>query len=407
MLGVVIVSTGLWSPSNTKPVAAASNVQFVAKQSQFKDINFHYASEAIHWAKKKGIVDGYADGRFGPNDNVTEGQFAKMISEYFGLQDSGGKLMNKTGGAVWTDAYYNKLAGYGVPLNGYYDNGIRNQTVKRGTVAQSLAYLSGYQMNLTESINYLLDNKITVGQNSAYENDLLKYFGSSNDLTRAQVVTFLYRIDGNGLSKLGTNASVTFSNDSGFSLNKRANAGKNIIDSSLKKGNTVDGSNDVIKLPVEPSIPTADPEPVVDYNGYKLPFIKNADPRYMDKETIDYFHDRLGSANVKNLFSGKGFEVVSAYTDSLAKSLVLISKDGNVIVYSIGTVEDILSYKIGDADSALGILNYVYGYNFKESDLPSDQRVVQLNYKLKVQISEVYKGGTFYFEKWRDDYIQN
>ena len=42
-----------------------------------------YAS-AVAWAAEKGIVSGYGDGRFGPNDLITREQLAIMLWRYAG-----------------------------------------------------------------------------------------------------------------------------------------------------------------------------------------------------------------------------------------------------------------------------------------------------------------------------------
>jgi len=34
------------------------------------------------WAEENGIVDGYGDGNFGPNDNITREQLAKFMYNY-------------------------------------------------------------------------------------------------------------------------------------------------------------------------------------------------------------------------------------------------------------------------------------------------------------------------------------
>ena len=57
----------------------------VAQQvvGQFKDVTkSHYAYDAINWAKSEGIITGYPDGTFKPNESITEGQFAKMLAEF-------------------------------------------------------------------------------------------------------------------------------------------------------------------------------------------------------------------------------------------------------------------------------------------------------------------------------------
>ena len=41
-----------------------------------------YYYNAVRWASSAGVVSGYADGRFGPNDNVTREQLAVMLANY-------------------------------------------------------------------------------------------------------------------------------------------------------------------------------------------------------------------------------------------------------------------------------------------------------------------------------------
>lgn len=41
-------------------------------------------SEAVAWAAEQGIVSGYGNGLFGPNDNITREQLAVMLWRYAG-----------------------------------------------------------------------------------------------------------------------------------------------------------------------------------------------------------------------------------------------------------------------------------------------------------------------------------
>ena len=93
------------------------------------------------------------------------------------------------------DTYYDSLAAYSVPLNGYFDNALRNKPVKRGVVASAIGNLTGNANSLADSINFMIGEGITTGQNPQFEGkDLNKFFGSNNNLTRAQVAAFLYRM---------------------------------------------------------------------------------------------------------------------------------------------------------------------------------------------------------------------
>lgn len=238
-LAGVLLTASLCSPFvGQNHVEAASDINFttIAANQFFKDVDEdNYAYDAIIWAKNKGIVSGYENGNFGPNDNVTEAQFAKMVTQFFNLPSATETLKKKTPKEHWADDSYNRLAAIGVPLFGYIDNDLRNKPVKRGTVAIVLAYSLDSDVNLTNSINFLIDKKITSGQNPEFKGkDLLEYFGYENNLTRAQVVSFLYRMSNTNLIKLDSDLDYKIQD--------------NVLDLSEKAQNAMSVLNDINKL---------------------------------------------------------------------------------------------------------------------------------------------------------------
>ena len=239
-----IALTGSLIGATVLPVqAAASNSvenQTVVQQvdSHFQDITVdHDAYEAIVWAKNRGIVSGYADGTFKPNDAITEAQFAKMLSQFLSLKDDKGDLIKSTSASHWADGYYDSLATYGAPLNAYFDNTLRNKPVKRGVVAQAISYLTGGANSLSDSIDFMIATGITTGQNPQFEGkDLYQFFGSTNNLTRAQVASFLYRMHNGGLEGATGIAVEVHNNPEALSLVGLANKGMSTLDSSLRLG---------------------------------------------------------------------------------------------------------------------------------------------------------------------------
>ncbi|MEO4053760.1 S-layer homology domain-containing protein [Solibacillus sp. CAU 1738] len=219
-----------------------------SEAASFKDVpEEHYAYEAIQWAQKFEIIDGYPNGTFKPNETMTEQQFAKLLANYFDLDMTYDELNKQTSAEVWSDEFYNRLASYGVPLNGYLHNNIRAKAVKRGVVAQAIAHLADGKKGLNDSIQFLLDHNISTGQNPKYENrDLQKFFGVENNLTRAQVVMLLYRMDSMDFYYISDDAEEIYENTRNLSLNERANNAKKQLDSSLQQNppsnNAWDGS---------------------------------------------------------------------------------------------------------------------------------------------------------------------
>lgn len=204
----------------------------------FKDVSTdHFAYDAIKWAYDFNIVNGYADGTFRPNQPVTEQQFAQLLVKYFDLEPVTDELTKFSKKEMASDANYNTLAAYQVPLNGYFDNQIRDSAVKRGTVAQALAYVLNGDVSLNKSIHFLIDYDISSGQNPKYEyTNIQRFFGASNNLTRAQLVTFFYKLQAKSFFYISSKAEQSFENVEQYTLNKRANLARNMLDKSLRKG---------------------------------------------------------------------------------------------------------------------------------------------------------------------------
>ncbi len=70
-----------------------------------------YYYEAIKWATSKGIVNGYKNGKFGPNDNVTREQLATMLYSY--AKYKGKNVSSSTNISGYNDSY--KVTGYAKP----------------------------------------------------------------------------------------------------------------------------------------------------------------------------------------------------------------------------------------------------------------------------------------------------
>ncbi|WP_052487810.1 S-layer homology domain-containing protein [Gordoniibacillus kamchatkensis] len=92
------------SGSEQAQAAAASTAE---KSVNLSDINTHWAKDAIVQAVKKGYVDGYEDGTFKPDANISRAEFTKMLVTATGT-NAGSK------GAQWYDAYVNAVTDAGI-----------------------------------------------------------------------------------------------------------------------------------------------------------------------------------------------------------------------------------------------------------------------------------------------------
>lgn len=175
-----------------------STANEVAAASTFADVKeSHYAVDAVEWAAKEGIVGGYADGTFRPNALLTEAQFTAMLKRYYLAIRFESTKFTALDSKAWSNSAYEGLSRFQVPLLGYTNFTYRNEPIKRGLLAQILSYVNGESLELEKAIQYLYDEKITVGQNPK-ATDLFGNFGALNNLSRSQAVIFFHRLHTSG-----------------------------------------------------------------------------------------------------------------------------------------------------------------------------------------------------------------
>ena len=170
--------------------------------SPFSDVSTSaYYYEAVKWAQEKGITGGIGNGLFGPNQPCTRAQIVTFLWRAAGSPEP--KSMSSFSD-VSADSYYAKAVAWAV------ENGITTGTGDGKfspdatcTRAQSVTFLyraagspavSGSaefgdvatNAYYADAVAWAAKNGITGGIGGGL-------FGSGNDCTRAQIVTFLYR----------------------------------------------------------------------------------------------------------------------------------------------------------------------------------------------------------------------
>ena len=168
----------------------------------FYDVpNDAYYYEAVRWAVGKGITEGIGNNLFGPNQPCTRAQIVTFLWRAAGSPEP--KSMSSFSD-VPADSYYAKAVAWAV------ENGITTGTGDGKfspdatcTRAQAVTFLfraseasaagvpafSDVSANAyyAEAVKWATDNGITNGIGG-------NLFGSNNDCTRAQIVTFLWRL---------------------------------------------------------------------------------------------------------------------------------------------------------------------------------------------------------------------
>ena len=67
----------------------SGNENLVANSTKFSDANNMWYSGAVDFVSNKGIINGYPQNIFKPNNNITRAEFVQMISNYLGLEVDG------------------------------------------------------------------------------------------------------------------------------------------------------------------------------------------------------------------------------------------------------------------------------------------------------------------------------
>ena len=78
-------------------------------RSAFTDVqDGQWYTDAVVWATRKGVVNGYGDGRFGPNDPITREQMAAILFRYAG--NKGYSVLTRADLTAYTD--HTNISGY-------------------------------------------------------------------------------------------------------------------------------------------------------------------------------------------------------------------------------------------------------------------------------------------------------
>lgn len=175
--------------------------------STFSDIKGHWAEKVVEEMATKGILNGFEDGTFKPNQSVTREQFAKILVESLEIEEKNRNMVfEDVADNRWSKEYINIASEY---LTGYYQNGKYyfkpTESSVREDVAVAVVMASGLQDNIP---NYDLLNQFSdkdkISENLrkyvaiAVENGIMQgkggYFDPKGNLTRAEVSQLLFNV---------------------------------------------------------------------------------------------------------------------------------------------------------------------------------------------------------------------
>ncbi|MFE6074538.1 S-layer homology domain-containing protein [Paenibacillus sp. NPDC057886] len=192
----VVNLDNLMTSLNQKIKAAQSNPAV-----QLSDTSTHWAATTVNTFVKLGVVTGYSDGSFHPNASITRAEFATLIAKVFDLSSSQGSAMSDVSGH-WAEASIRSLQGKGV-LSGYPDGTFKpNQEIKRSEMIAIISRIMDLTNVITTEAPVFTDleqtwNKEQLQQAAAagiITGDGKGEFHPANSASRAEALTIVLRV---------------------------------------------------------------------------------------------------------------------------------------------------------------------------------------------------------------------
>ncbi|RUT29017.1 hypothetical protein EJP77_16585 [Paenibacillus zeisoli] len=169
------------------------------------DISEHWAEANIQQAVDSGIVRGYQDGTFRPNQSVTRAEFAVMLMNTLKPQEEGATLTFTDAGKIsaWAQRSIAQAVQAGI-VTGYEDGTFRADAhISRSEMAAMVAKALGQSAGAVSSTGFVDDKNIPAWAKSAVaalkqlaiiQGKGLNEFAPANTTTRAEAVTVLLKM---------------------------------------------------------------------------------------------------------------------------------------------------------------------------------------------------------------------
>lgn len=198
-------TTSPQQPEDPKPPVQKPSVPpTVEVVSAFKDVKGHWAESHIELFRKKGFINGYENGTFKPNNNMTRAEFIKIVNKVFGFTEKGIESFDDVNKNDW---YYSDIciavkAGY---IKGKTEKRFApNDKMTRQEASMILTNIKKNKDSNLDKLNGFNDGKDTSdwaksSVEGAIESGYLvgdenKNIKSKGYITRAEAITMLSRV---------------------------------------------------------------------------------------------------------------------------------------------------------------------------------------------------------------------
>jgi 3D (Asp-Asp-Asp) domain-containing protein len=170
----------------------------VRASASFIDTEGHWAAEAIEWAIKNHITEGYPNRTFQPDKPVTEAEFLAMLfrstpvteAVYAANPPVTAEAVSKGSSAHWADALYTQADKLNYPVMGTNSLEKRALQLTRLRVAELMAGVYGYSYQGEAAVIFVMANELAEGKDDSFT---VESFRGGEPITRAEALEVLRR----------------------------------------------------------------------------------------------------------------------------------------------------------------------------------------------------------------------
>ncbi|QHI72676.1 S-layer homology domain-containing protein [Aminipila terrae] len=214
-------------------VALIISTTVIAFGANYYDLNGtayqKYASELSN----RGIISGYPDGQFKPNNNITRAEFATMVAKMDGVNNTAqyNSSFNDMEGYSWAKGYIGYCASKGILKGDGKGNVMPAQNITLGEAVTMVVRALGYEKDIQTGYAWP-QNYINVATKYSLLNNVPSYLNDTV-LTRGDVSIMLY----NSVSPSNTviaNNEVNVNSNNNITINDNS-----VTDNSVKTNITI------------------------------------------------------------------------------------------------------------------------------------------------------------------------
>ena len=174
----------------------------------FTDTNNHWAKAFIDQAVGSGIANGYEEGTFNPDGEISRAEFTALIGRAMKLEGKKAELTYTDVNQIpdWAKAHLEQAVGAGI-ISGYEDNTFRpDRNITRSEIAVMMVRALGLQPSHNETLSFADEGQIPewayddvaavtqIGIMNGRDNNL---FAPNANATRAEAVTLMLKLENN------------------------------------------------------------------------------------------------------------------------------------------------------------------------------------------------------------------